>query len=195
MKVLEEELKREICDCVRILYGRGLVTSSGGNVSGRLPGSDAVWITPTGFIKHRVEPTDLVKINLEGRVVEGVRKPSKEWPFHVEIFKSRRDVNAVVHAHNPFTMGVVTAGERIQPITVEAAEVLRGVAVLPFREAGSKALGRLVGRNVAGKSALILKRHGVIGVGSSIDEARAVVEVLEEAAVIQTVAAIVKISR
>ncbi|MCP8308967.1 MAG: class II aldolase/adducin family protein [archaeon] len=172
---------------MRSLYLRRLVTSTSGNISARVPGSKFVLITPTGLTKSNLKEKDLVKIDLDGKIVEGSNMPSKEWHLHVEILKARKDVNAVVHAHNPFTMGVTMVSKKFKPVTAEASIILKGVVILPFKKPGSEELGKIVGKNIAGRNALILRRHGVIGIGSDVNEARAVVEAIEDDAIVQTV--------
>ena len=183
----EKQIKRSIVECMRALYLRRLVTSLSGNISARVPGSKFVWITPTGLTKSKLKEEDLVKIDLDGKIVEGSNMPSKEWRLHVEILKTREDVNAVVHAHNPFTMGVTMSSKKFKPITAEASTILKEVAILPFKRPGSEELGKMVGKNIDNRNVLILRRHGVIGIGSDLDEARAVVEAIEEDAIVQTV--------
>ena len=186
--VSEEELKEEICKTMRRLFDRGLISALGGNISARLPGSTEFWITPSGVFKGELEPEDLVKVDLSGRVIEGFLRPSIETPFHAKIYERRTDVNAVVHGHNPITTGLALAGIDIQPVTIEAAVVLRKVKVVPWAFPGTEVLARLVGEYIEGARALVLMNHGVIGVGSNLLEAEAIVETLEEVATAQFVA-------
>ncbi|MBS7625325.1 class II aldolase/adducin family protein [Candidatus Bathyarchaeota archaeon] len=186
--VSEEELKEEICKTMRRLFDRGLISALGGNISARLPGSTEFWITPSGVFKGELEPEDLVKVDLSGRVIEGFLRPSIETPFHAKIYERRTDVNAVVHSHNPITTGLALAGIDIQPVTIEAAVVLRKVKVVPWAFPGTEVLARLVGEYIEGARALVLMNHGVIGVGSNLLEAEAIVETLEEVATAQFVA-------
>ncbi|MEM3480040.1 MAG: class II aldolase/adducin family protein, partial [Candidatus Bathyarchaeia archaeon] len=136
----EEELKDEICKTMRRLFNRGLISALGGNISARLPGSNEFWITPSGVFKGELEPDDLVKVDLSGRVIEGFLRPSIETPFHAKIYEKRADVNAVVHSHNPITTGLALAGIEIQPVTIEAAVVLRRVKIAPWAFPGTEAL-------------------------------------------------------
>jgi len=187
MSLDEERLKRDILECMRALYLRKLVTSTSGNISARIPDSKFVWITPTDSKKTKLKEEDLVKIDLDGKIVEGINMPSKEWRLHIGILKARKDVNAVVHAHNPFTVGITMIGKKFKPITAEASMILKEVVILPFKRPGSEELSEIVSKNIVSRNALILRRHGVIGVGSDIDEARTIVEVIEEDAIVQTV--------
>ena len=130
--VSEDEIKQEITRVMRALYERGLVSALGGNVSARVPGASEFWITPSGVFKGNVNVDDLVKVDLDGNVIEGVLRPSTETPFHAAIYRVRPDVNAVIHAHNPVTLGLALAGVNLKPISVEAVMTLRRVEVVPF---------------------------------------------------------------
>lgn len=180
----EDEVKRGIIRVMRTLYDKGLISALGGNVSARIPGSQEVWITPSGVFKGDLHEEDLIKIDLEGNVIEGFMRPSTEWPFHVAIYRVRPDVNAVIHAHNPITTGLALAGVEIKPITVEAVVTLRKVPVVPFAFPGTKELAELVAKYAGetGARALVLQNHGVVGLGYNLVEAEAVVETLEEVA-------------
>ncbi len=188
----EEELKKEICKTMKRLFDRGLISALGGNISARLPGANEFWITPSGVFKGELTPEDLIKIDLNGKVIEGFLRPSVETPFHAMIYRKRADVNAVIHSHNPIATGLALAGIQIQPLTIEAAVVLRRVKVVPWAFPGTDKLAKLIGEYVEGARALILMNHGVVGVGSNLLEAEAIVETLEEVATVQFVASLFK---
>ncbi|MEM1543253.1 MAG: class II aldolase/adducin family protein [Candidatus Bathyarchaeia archaeon] len=188
----EKELKEEICKTMRRLFNRGLISALGGNISARLPGASEFWITPSGVFKGELETEDLIKVDLEGRVIEGYLRPSIETPFHAMIYRRRADVNAVVHSHNPIATGLALAGIEIKPVTVEAAVVLRRVRIVPWAFPGTDALAKLVGEYIEGARALVLMNHGVVGVGSNLLEAETIVETLEEVATAQFVASMFK---
>lgn len=184
----EQELKTEMIKYLISLVERGFVTGIGGNISARLPESNEVWITPSGLYKPRLKLEDLVKIDLDGKTLEGMFKPTMEWRFHTAIYKKRSDVNAIVHTHNPVATGLALAGVRIKPITVEAALILARVPIIPFAYPGTKELGDLVGESIMGNRLVILQNHGVIGVGYDLTEAVSAVEILEECAIMMLVA-------
>ncbi|RLE89196.1 MAG: class II aldolase/adducin family protein [Thermoprotei archaeon] len=184
----EKELKREIIRVMKVLYERELISALGGNVSARMPNSKEIWITPSGIFKGDLHEEDLVKIDLEGNIIEGFMRPSIEWPLHVAIYKKRPDVNAVVHAHNPVTTGLAIAGIELEPITVEAVITLRKVPIVPYAYPGTDELAELVAKHIEGARALVLQNHGVIGVGYNLVEAETIVETLEEVALTQFVA-------
>lgn len=184
----EEKLKEEICRVMRRLFNRGLVSALSGNISARLPGANEFWITPSGVFKGEIESEDLLKVNLDGKVISGVLKPSIETPFHATIYRKRTDVNAIIHSHNPIATGLALAGIEIKPVTVEAAIILRKVKIVPWAPPGTDKLANLIGEHIVDSRALILMNHGVIGVGRNLLEAEAIVEALEEASLIQFIA-------
>lgn len=164
------------------------MTGVGGNASARVEGSDEIWITPSGVYKPELKPSDLVKIDLDGRVVEGILKPSMEWHFHTAIYRRRADINAVLHTHSPFTTGLALADLKLRPITLEAATILADVPILPFRYPGTEELGRQVGEAILGRRALILQNHGVVAVGFDMIEALSTIEILEEVSIMTFIA-------
>ena len=189
LNVDEERLKSEICRVMRHLYERGFVTALSGNVSARLPGAKEFWITPSHVFKGGLRPEDLIKIDLNGNIIEGRGKPSIETPMHIAIYRVRPDVNAVVHAHNPFTVGLTSIGISLEPVTVEAAEIIESVEIVPYAPPGSEQLAKLVAEKASrGAKAIILQGHGVVALGSDIHEAEAIVEALEETAIVQFIA-------
>ncbi len=185
----EEQIKKDICKVMRNLFNRGMVSALGGNVSARVPGSKEFWITPSGIFKGELNPEDLVKVDLDGNILDGFLRPSIEWPLHAAIYRVRQDVNAVVHAHNPYTLGLALAGVGLKPITVEAVMVLRKVEIVPFAFPGTDQLAKLVGEAASkGARAIVLQNHGVVALGANLYEAEAVAETLEEVAIAQFVA-------
>lgn len=181
--------KRDLVECVKSLYTIGLTTSVSGNHSVR-DRDRWIWITPSGVPRYRMRADDLVRIELKtGKVVAG-RKPSVELNMHMDIYSSRPDINAIVHAHSPFTIGISISSEFRQVIE-EAKIVVGEPAVIANRPSGSIELAEAVsGEFKRGARAVVVKNHGVIAGGMDIHHARAIVESLEEWAKILTVARI-----
>ena len=176
----ESEIREQLVKCMKTLHGRGLITGIGGNASIRMEGTNEILITPSALYKGELKPDDIVKIDLEGNVLDGVFKPSMEWHFHAAIYNRRLDVNAVIHTHSPMTTGLALAGKKIEPITLESAVMLADVPILEFRYPGTKELGEIVANNIMGHRAVIMQNHGVIAVGYDLIEALTTIEVLEE---------------
>ncbi|NHV06428.1 MAG: class II aldolase/adducin family protein [Thaumarchaeota archaeon] len=184
----EEEIKAEICNVMKNLYEKNLVASLGGNVSARLPGKEYFWITPTTKFKAGLKPEDLLKVSVNGELIEGKLRPSSETKFHAAIYSVRNDVNAVVHAHNPISTALASLGIEIKPITVNAVLTLGKLKVLEYETPGSKELAEKISANVGNSNVLILGNHGVVGLGKDLAEAANFVEMLEEVSKINLIA-------
>ena len=98
------DARKELVDCVKSLYAMGLTTSVSGNHSVRA--GSGMWITPSGVPRYAMRPSDLVKRDLKTGKVAGRTKPSIELGMHKSIYGVRPDINAIVHTHSPFTIGV-----------------------------------------------------------------------------------------
>ncbi|RYE83048.1 MAG: class II aldolase/adducin family protein, partial [Hyphomicrobiales bacterium] len=95
----EETLRQEIVEVAQAIDRAGFCPSKSGNVSARF--GDGLLITPSGLPYAKTRPQDLIHLSLDGTVLDGSRKPSSEWPFHVAIYKARPDAQAIVHTHSP----------------------------------------------------------------------------------------------
>ena len=180
MSAEEDELKKRIIWVMKKCTERGLMTGIGGNASARLPMAEEIWITPSGVYKPLLEPDDLIKMDLDGNIIEGILKPSIEWYFHTAIYKKRMDVNAVVHTHSPMATGFALAEGKIKPITFEAATMLARVPIIPFKYPGTKEFGETVGESIMGNRVVLVQNHGVIAAGYDLIEAMSAVEILDE---------------
>ena len=179
----------KLVQCVRELYGLGLTSSISGNHSIRF-GNDMMLITPTGIPRYNLKASDLVRINLHTGDVYGNFKPTIEWQMHRDIYR-KTNSRAVVHTHSPFTLGVAISSN-FKHVIEEAKFVVGNPVIIKHLPSGSAKLAQEVS-SIFGSSktkAVIIRNHGVVAVGGDIDEARAVVESLEEWSKILTVAKI-----
>jgi L-fuculose-phosphate aldolase len=177
--------RKELVDCVKSLYAMGLTTSLSGNHSVR--SGSSMLITPSGVPRYRMRTSDLVKVDLKTGRASG-RKPSIELEMHRSIYGVRPDINAIVHTHSPFTIGV-SISAKFRHIIEEAKMVVGEPAVISNRPSGSAELAKAVSDEFReGSRVVVIKNHGVVAGGSDINHARAIVESLEEWAKILTVA-------
>ncbi|MCR4402035.1 MAG: class II aldolase/adducin family protein [Firmicutes bacterium] len=179
-------LKRRIVDAGIHMIRSGLTYGTSGNISARVPGMDCFYITPSGMAYESLRPEDIVGVDLDGRVVDGARRPSIEHMMHAAILRARADVAAVVHTHSTYATAVASARLAIPPFleTLIAATRGREVRVAEFAPAGSRELAEVAVRALGGDSAVLLANHGVIGVGRDLDEAMNVCEIVERAAMV-----------
>jgi len=144
----ELHLREEICRIGRRMDESGLAMFLGvyapGNLSARLPGSERIIVTPSGFPKGSLKPEDLVVVDLHGNRIEGKWRPSIETPMHCAIYRRRQDVNGIVHAHAPRSLAYAVAYEEIPATTIELAGVTGGrVPVAKYVTPATEELGEV----------------------------------------------------
>jgi L-fuculose-phosphate aldolase len=173
----------------------GFTSPVSGNHSIRIPKSNSwMWITPSGIPRYHLKEKDLIKVNLEnGNAINNGRKPSIEWHMHALIYNKITKIKGIVHTHSPYTLGVATSEEKFCHIIEESKIVVGNPIIIPNKPSGSMDLAKTVskafehGGNASEETrAVIIRNHGVVTVGNSIHQARAVVEALEEWAKIMT---------
>ena len=172
-----------VAEALRLLYERGLVQVTGGNVS--VLSGDVVYISPTGVPRHRLTWRDVAVIGLDGSVVKG--RPSSEWRMHVEVYRrlSGRGVSAVVHAHPRSVLAASTAGLELDVNVFTEAKLRLGcVASVPPMEPGTWELARAVASALdsTGCKAAVMEGHGAVTVAGDPWRALDAMESLEDLA-------------
>lgn len=181
-----KDISERIVKAGRELHDHELVRGTGGNISARIPGTDTFLIKPSGVRMEALEPEELVLIDLQGRKIRGELNVSLETPIHAAIYRARKDTQAVVHTHAPTATAFGIAKKEILPLQVEMFMLFpNGVPIIPFKTPGSKALAEAVQKKIANYNALILENHGIVTVGSTIEAACSLNEMVEEGAKIQ----------
>jgi L-fuculose-phosphate aldolase len=181
-----KDISERIVKAGRKLHDHGLVRGTCGNLSAKIPGTDTFLIKPSGARMENLKPEELVLVDLQGNKIRGETIVSLETPMHAAIYRTRRDVQAVVHTHAPTATAFGIARTEILPLQIELFMLLpNGVPVVPFKAPGSKALADTVQKKIANHDALILENHGIVTVGSTIEAACSLNEMIEEGAKIQ----------
>ena len=171
--------RKRIVELGRLLVKKGLTHGSSGNLSARV-GENTVLITPSGVPYFEMRPSDIVEIDLEGNVISGKFKPSIERFMHLEIYKSRKDVNAVVHSHPINSSALAIVREPLPVLTEEFVIYVGGpVELARFEQAGTIELGKAVVEALGDKKAALMSNHGLVAVGKDLDEAEFVSEIVE----------------
>ena len=182
----ETALRQEIVAIGRMMYDRGLLCGFEGNLSVRL-GEDRILITPSGLHKGLLRPEQLLIVDAAGRpvgyVTEARRglRPTSELPMHLEAYRRRPDIRAVVHAHPPITVALSIAGVPMDTPLLPEVIVLLGLIpmagyAMSSSEEGATAIHDLIGRH----DAIILQRHGTLTVGDSPTQAFMRLETVEQ---------------
>jgi L-fuculose-phosphate aldolase len=184
----EEQIRGDIVEVGRRLYARAYIASNDGNISVRLDDHRLI-TTPKGVSKGFMTPDMMVVIDYEGHKISGERDPSSELPMHLEIYRSRPDVNAVVHAHPPTATGFAVAGI---PLTrAVLAEVVTTLGSIPIAEYGTPSTAELpeaVRKYIKAHDGLLLANHGAVTCCRTVMSAYYKMETIEHFARISLVA-------
>ena len=166
------KLKQDVLRTAKKAYDEKLMAGTSGNMSVYDPENKWIIITPSSYDYSIMEEKDIVVIDLDGNMVEGIHKPSSEWKMHAEIYKHLEEVKAVVHTHSPFATSFAVNHQEIPVILIEMVPFLKGsVEVSPFAPQGSAEVGSNAVPILERKNACLMANHGVAAVGSTIDQA------------------------
>jgi len=185
---VEEQIRADIVEAGRRMYARGYVASNDGNISARLD-AGRLMTTPKSVSKGFMTPDMMVVVDYEGKKLSGDRDPSSELPMHLEVYRNRPDVNAVVHAHPPLATGFAVAGI---PLTrAVLAEVITTLGSIPIAEYGTPSTAELpaaVRKYIKAHDGMLLANHGAVTCGPSVMGAYYKMETIEHFAKISLVA-------
>lgn len=174
--------KQEVLDAALEIKKNGLVSLSGGNVSVKVS-EDRYLVTPSGMIYEKMSASDVCLIDGDCNVIEGCRKPSSDSKALVHIFKTRPDVKAVIHTHQPWATAAGFLVDELPEFLVTVIDACKNpVHVAPFTPSSDIGMGILAAEYIGDSLAVILKHHGVITVGSDLMEAVFAAVYLEESA-------------
>ncbi len=166
-----EDPRRLLCRIGALLYQRGFVIATDGNLSVRLDGA-RILASPTGLSKGMLEPDDLVVVDLEGRVLEGRHAPSSELPMHLLIYRSRPDVGGVCHAHPPVATGFAAAGVPLdKALLAETVLELQQVPLARYATPGTRELAETLAPLITRHNAILMANHGVVTCGPDLQTA------------------------
>ena len=189
-------VKEEVCRMAKRAFDTNLQRYSGGNLSALAADGSCV-IKPSGIGYAECTPQKLMVVDLDGRVLAGDGTPSKDMPFHLEVYKVRPDVRAIMHTHSPWANGFAVLGETIPLLTLHARAKLGELPLIPLAPGGKTQGPEEVGPVFADTSikAALMERHGPICVGASLLGAQHLAELVEESAQIAYLSRTLKTSR
>jgi L-fuculose-phosphate aldolase len=184
----ESTLRADIVEVGRRMYARGYTASNDGNISVRL-GADRLLMTPKGVCKGFMSPDMMCITDLEGRKLEGERDPSSEMLMHLEVYRQRADVAAVVHAHPPTATGFAVAGIPLdRPVLAEVLTTLGSIPIAEYATPSTKELPAAVRKYIKAHDGMLLANHGALTVGADLFAAYYKMETIEHFAKISLVA-------
>jgi L-fuculose-phosphate aldolase len=170
--------RRAIVDTVRWLMARGLYAGTSGNVSVRA--TDGLLITPTGVRCEDVDAASIVAMTAHGAAA-GRLAPSSEWRIHRDIYRQRRDVDAVVHTHSTAATALSCLRRPIPAFHYMVAKAGGDdIRCARYATYGTAALSRSALAALAGgRRACLLANHGLLALGADLAVARALAEEVE----------------
>jgi L-fuculose-phosphate aldolase len=179
----ERDLRAAIVETGRIAYQRGLMVSNDGNIS-VLMADGNVLITPSGVCKGRIKAEDLLVIDLKGNLVKPASdrslKPTSEQPMHLEVYRQRKDVRAVIHTHLIFANALaISLGKVRMDVIPEAAVAFGNVPITDFAMPSSSQNADAIRHLIVNHDVLLIRNHGSLTVGKNLEEALNNLERLE----------------
>jgi L-fuculose-phosphate aldolase len=175
-------MKKNIAEIISVsneIYNKGLVSGKSGNISARF--GDVIAITPTLKSLSNLKEEDIVLVNMDGEVLTK-GKPSSEVNMHLEIYKKRPDVNAIVHTHSPYATGFAFSDKNLKRLEGFGAIKNPYISSIEYEKPGTDELAKSASEGIGKEDVLILKKHGVICVSDELKEAMLLAVFVEETA-------------
>ena len=179
---MPDHQRQQLADYGRRLLADRLTTGTGGNLSMALRPEGVIAITPSGISYDEIQPEDISLLDFSGRHLEG-RPPSSEWHLHLTLYRSRPEINAVVHTHSRFATTFALLHEPLP-----ACHYLIGVArakeirVAPYATFGTEELARKTVTALGHDRCILMANHGLLAVGEELMEAYNTALYIEEVA-------------
>jgi L-fuculose-phosphate aldolase/L-ribulose-5-phosphate 4-epimerase len=178
-------VKVELVKSARRAYKIGLQTGDGGNLSGRLAGTDLIVIKASGVSFGECTPDNLVTVNLQGEIVHGEGVPSRELFTHLAIYTARPEILGICHCHGPWSIACAEFYRQIRCISLHARSKIGPIPVLKVPGHGDLRVEKAVEALLAkypGLKAFVQARHGIFAMAESVTRAEHHAELVEETA-------------
>ncbi len=184
----EAQLRSDIVEVGRRLYARGYTASNDGNISVRLD-ANRLLMTPTNVCKGFMTADMMCITDLDGKKLAGERNPSSEMQMHLEVYRQRPEIQAVVHAHPPVATAFAVAGIALdRAVLAEVVTTLGSVPIAEYATPSTKELPEAVRKYVKAHDGMLLANHGALTLGTDLFSAYYKMETIEHFANISFVA-------
>jgi len=176
-----EEIKSKVCDAGKDLLKQGYVSGTWGNISCRID-ETFMAITPSGREYETMNPDEIVVVNYHDHTYEGDIRPSSEMKLHTEIYRTRKNIHAVIHTHQMNASTVAAARRDVPPILDDMAQIIGPtVRCAEYALPNTKKIVRKTVKALEGRYAALMANHGAVCIGRDLKEAFVVCQVLEKA--------------
>jgi ribulose-5-phosphate 4-epimerase/fuculose-1-phosphate aldolase len=179
-----QEFKGQVLEYSQALVHEGFFSGTGGNLSVRIPGKDALAITPSNFDYLDMQVDDVSVVDFSLKQIEGKHKPSIEIGMHAAVYEGRPDVGCVIHTHQVYASTLALIDTPIPALYDEQVRWLgRSVEIIPYAPSGTWFLKKNISKMIKNKhNAYILKNHGALSLGPNPERAMHNVMLLEKCA-------------
>jgi L-fuculose-phosphate aldolase len=190
-KASHKDIKQKLIVAGKVLVSQGQDDFTRGHISFRLPDDPGLFFMKAHSIGlDEITMQNILTIDLEGNVVAGTARRHSEVYIHSEIFKTRPDVNCVIHTHPTYSIALSATGRPLKCYSQPGAMFFEALGMYDetINLIRSHAMGAGVARALGPGRAVLLKNHGVVVTGATIDEAVIGTIMLENGAMVQLLA-------
>ena len=174
-----EEIKKDVAYFMQRLYNKGLTSSLGGNISYRIK-EDSIAITSSQTDKARITENEIGIVDLQGQCLSPGIKLSMETGMHLAIYRKRNDVQAIVHAHPPYSSYFAVSNKKLNcRLSGEGRAMLGEPVYAPYALMGTKELAEIVSEYSLNSNVVFMKNHGILTMGENLITAFDRLEVAE----------------
>ena len=169
------EIKKKLVEASRILFMERITEDFAGHISARIDGNEALISRYTHFEGRgmgEVQMGDILRIDLNRRILEGDGELMNETVIHTSVYRARPDVGSVAHLHPPKCVAVSAAGKEVLPILIRGVSFGGPIQVLDLGAnlVKTEAQGARVAQKLGDRSALLLRGHGCVVAGATVEE-------------------------
>jgi L-fuculose-phosphate aldolase len=165
-----DNLKSNLASAIRLFTAEGLMDANG-HMSCRVPGTNHVLINPRRLSRSGLKADEIVAIDLDGKLIEGENEPPSEYHIHTRIYCARPDVLSVAHLHPQYATVFSIAGQPLLPVFILGSIFPRtGIPLFDDPDLiRSRERGDAVARALGAERAVLLRAHGAVTTGESIE--------------------------
>ncbi len=177
-----KEAKEKVCEAGRLLLKEGLVARTWGNVSIKVNDTQMV-ITPSGRMYDELTPNEMVLVDIYTLRYEGNLKPSSELKLHCQVYKTRPNIQSVIHTHQMYASIVAAAQVNVDVLNEEHQKILGAkiIKAAPYALPNTKKITIETARAIEQSNAALMSNHGVVCIGTNLENAFDVARTLENA--------------
>lgn len=183
MSLKHQIARKEIIDAGQQIVKSALVIGTWGNISVRVADDELIAITPSGVDYDKLIPENIPILDFEGNLIDGNMKPSIELAMHLEIYKNRPDINAIVHTHSTYCTAMAIARKPIPASCEDLIQIVGGnVRVSEYKLPGTLELGEAAVEALVDRNAVLLANHGLLAAGKDLKETMKIAYICEKSA-------------